>query len=153
MIFFPPPLARRCRLWDLSSWIRDRTQAAEIPEFWTAGLLGNSLFTGIKFFLKKWNFLGWCKTRKNGANYTFLKNQRVSRSVVSDSVTPWACQAPQSMGFSRLRMPEWVPISFSRGCFRPRDPTLGLRIASRLLGPEPLYLHKRNIIIILRHFP
>ena len=42
----------------------------------------------------------------------------VSHSVMSDSFAiPWtvACQAPQSMGFSRREKLEWVAIPFSRG--------------------------------------
>ena len=38
-----------------------------------------------------------------------------SRSVVSDSATPWivAYQAPPSMGF-QARVLEWIAISFSK---------------------------------------
>ena len=50
-----------------------------------------------------------------------MKLQTVA-SGVSDSVTPRtvACQAPLSMGFSRIL--EWVAISYSRGSSQPRDP-------------------------------
>ena len=39
-----------------------------------------------------------------------------SRSVVTDSVTPWtvACQAPLSMEFSRTRILEWVAFPSPR---------------------------------------
>ena len=53
-----------------------------------------------------------------------------SRSVASDSATPWtvAYQAPQSMGFSRQ---EWVAISFSRRSSQPRDWTQVSHIVGR----------------------
>ena len=47
----------------------------------------------------------------------------LSRSVVSDSETPWsvAHQAPLSMGILQAGILEWVVTSFSRGSFPPRD--------------------------------
>ena len=46
-------------------------------------------------------------------------------SRVQFFVTPWtvACQAPLSMEFLQARILEWVAISYSRGCSRPRDQT------------------------------
>ena len=45
-----------------------------------------------------------------------------SRSVVSNSGTPWAIPRGSSVhGISQARILEWVPISFSRGSSRPRD--------------------------------
>ena len=47
----------------------------------------------------------------------------LSRSVVSDSATPWtvALQAPLSMGILQARMLEWVAIPSSKGSSQPRD--------------------------------
>ena len=49
----------------------------------------------------------------------------LSRSVVSDSVTPWtiARQAPLSMGTLQTRTLEWVAMPSSRGSSQPRDQT------------------------------
>ena len=49
----------------------------------------------------------------------------LSRSVVSDSTTPWtvACQASLSMGILQARILEWVAMSSSRGSSQPRDRT------------------------------
>ena len=47
-----------------------------------------------------------------------------SRSVVSDSATPWTtCSLPGSSvhGIFQARVLEWVSISFFKGSFRPRD--------------------------------
>ena len=51
----------------------------------------------------------------------------LSRSVVSDSATPWtvACQAPLSMGLLQARVLEWVAMPSSRSS-QPRDRTLSL---------------------------
>ena len=40
------------------------------------------------------------------------ESESVSRSVMSDSVTPWtvACQAPLSMEFSRQKHRHWLPF-------------------------------------------
>ena len=83
------------------------------------------------------NFLGK-KTSENtgrqGTYVTCLKNNFLeelwhsvvlSRSVMSDSVTPKGCSPP---GFSvdgilQARILEWVAISFSRGSSQPRDLT------------------------------
>ena len=48
-----------------------------------------------------------------------------SRSVVSDSETPWtvACPAPLSMGILQAGILEWVAMPSSRGSSRPRDRT------------------------------
>ena len=45
------------------------------------------------------------------------------RSVVSDSVTPWAStrQAPLSMGILQARILEWVAMPSSKGSSQPRD--------------------------------
>ena len=47
------------------------------------------------------------------------------RSVVSDSVTPWAStrQAPLSMGILQARILEWVAMPSSKGSSQPRDRT------------------------------
>ena len=47
----------------------------------------------------------------------------LSRSVMSDSATPWtvARQAPLSMGILQTRILEWVAIPSSRGSSQPRD--------------------------------
>ena len=57
----------------------------------------------------------------------------VSRSVVSNSGTPWTVthQAPLSMGFLQARILEWVAIPFSRGSSQPRDQTRVSRFAGR----------------------
>ena len=58
-----------------------------------------------------------------------------SRSVVSDSVTPWtvACQAPPSMGFSRQEY--WSGLSFpSPGGL----PNPGIKSASPALQADSL---------------
>ena len=49
----------------------------------------------------------------------------LSRSVVSDSVTPWtaAHQAPLAMGILQARILEWVAMPSSVGSFQPRDRT------------------------------
>ena len=49
----------------------------------------------------------------------------LSRSVVSDSATPWtvARQAPLSVGILQARILEWVAMPSSRGSFQPRNPT------------------------------
>ena len=59
----------------------------------------------------------------------------VSRSVVSDFVTPWtvACQAPPSMGFSRQEY--WRGLSFPS----PGDlPNPGIKSASPALQADSL---------------
>ena len=59
----------------------------------------------------------------------------VSRSVVSDFVTPWtvACQAPPSMGFSRQEY--WSGLSFPS----PGDlPNPGIKSASPALQADSL---------------
>ena len=45
------------------------------------------------------------------------------------------CSPPGSSvhGISQARIPEWVAISFSRGSFRPRDPTPVFCIGRRIL--------------------
>ena len=55
----------------------------------------------------------------------------LSRSVVSDSVTPWtvAHQAPLSMGILQAGMQEWVAVPSSRGSSQPRDQTQVSHIA------------------------
>ena len=46
-------------------------------------------------------------------------------SCVRFFMTPWTVprQVPLSMGILQVRILEWVAISFSRGCFPPRDQT------------------------------
>ena len=55
----------------------------------------------------------------------------LSRSVVSDCVTPWtvAHQAPLSTGILQARIPEWVAMLSSRGSSQPRDRTQVSQIA------------------------
>ena len=55
----------------------------------------------------------------------FKKVERVSRSVMSDSVIPWtvARQVPLSIGILQARILEWVAISSSRGSSQSRDRT------------------------------
>ena len=55
----------------------------------------------------------------------------LSRSVMSNSVTPWtvACQAPVSTGILQARTLEWVAMPSSRGSSQPRDQTQVSRIA------------------------
>ena len=64
-----------------------------------------------------------------------LDVQKWSRSVVSDSATPWtvAYQASQvtAHGVFQARVLEWVAISFSRGSSWPRDRTWVHCIAGR----------------------
>ena len=47
----------------------------------------------------------------------------LSRSVLSDSVTPWtvAHQAPLSTGIHQARILEWVAMPSFRGSSQPRD--------------------------------
>ena len=54
-----------------------------------------------------------------------LRAKLLSRSVVSDSATPWmiTCQAPLSMGFLQARILEWVAIATFRGSSRLKDRT------------------------------
>ena len=49
----------------------------------------------------------------------------ISRSVVSDSATPWtiAHQAPLSVGILQTRILEWVAMPSTRGSSQPRDQT------------------------------
>ena len=49
----------------------------------------------------------------------------LSRSVVSNSATPWtvASQAPLSMGILQTRILEWVAMASSRGSSQPKDGT------------------------------
>ena len=56
-----------------------------------------------------------------------------SRSVVSDSATPWtvARQAPLSMGILQARILEWVAMPSSGGFSQPRDWTQVSHIAGR----------------------
>ena len=54
-----------------------------------------------------------------------------AQAVVSDSATLWTAvhQAPLSMVFSRQKVVEWVPISYSRESSRFRDQTLSFCIS------------------------
>ena len=56
----------------------------------------------------------------------------LSRSVVSDSATPWtaAHQAPLPMGILQARILEWIGMPSSRGSSQPRDGTQVSHIAS-----------------------
>ena len=61
------------------------------------------------------------------------KVEKWSRSVVSDSATPWTSSLPgfSLHGILQARILEWVAISFSRGSSRPRDRTRVPRIPGR----------------------
>ena len=48
---------------------------------------------------------------------------RFSRVRLCATLWTAAHQAPQSMGFSRPRILEWIAMPFSRGSSRPRDQT------------------------------
>ena len=56
-----------------------------------------------------------------------------SRSIVSDSVTPWtvAHQTPLSTGILQTRLLEWVAMPSSKGPSQPRDQTQVSHIAGR----------------------
>ena len=60
-----------------------------------------------------------------------------SLSHVCLFATPWAvaCQAPLSMGFSRIV--EWIAIPFSRGASQPRNRTQVSLIAGKFFTYEP----------------
>ena len=62
-----------------------------------------------------WDGLG------NRAQLVVLCCVVLSRSVVSNSVTPWtaACQAPLSRGILQARILEWVAMPVSRGSSQP----------------------------------
>ena len=91
------------------------------------------------------NFLGK-KTSENtgwqGTYVTCFKNSFLeelshsvvlSRSVMSDSVTPKGCPPGFSVqGILQARILEWVAISFSRGSSQPRDLTQVFCIAGGL---------------------
>ena len=74
----------------------------------------------------------------------------LSRSVVSDSVTPWtvASQAPLSMGILQVRILEWVVMPSSRGSSQPRDRTQVSHIAGRL-SSEPPGKPKVMVVIVI----
>ena len=57
----------------------------------------------------------------------------LSRSVLSDSVTPWtvALQAPLTMGILQARILEWVAMPSSRGSSQPKDRTQVSHLAGR----------------------
>ena len=67
------------------------------------------------------------------ANILCDKDTVVSRSVMSDSLTPWtiARQVPIVCEILQARILEWVAIPFSRGYSRPRDWTQVPCIAGR----------------------
>ena len=69
----------------------------------------------LSFWQWQWKSAVWCCAL-------------LSRSVVSDSATPWtvACQAPLSMGISQARILKWVPISHSRGSSPSQESNSGL---------------------------
>ena len=57
------------------------------------------------------------------ASYDICVCYVLSRSLMSDSVTPWtaAHQAPLSMGILQARILEWVVMISSRESSQPRD--------------------------------
>ena len=77
----------------------------------------------------------------------------LSRSVVSNSETPWtaACQAPLSMGILQERILERVAMpSSSRGSSQPRDQTQASCTAGRFFtvwatGEAQLHIYKHSI--------
>ena len=64
-----------------------------------------------------------CKTSRKGVGVPSLRCALLSRSVVSDSVTPWtvAYQASLSMEILQARILEWVSMPSSRGFTQARD--------------------------------
>ena len=64
-----------------------------------------------------------------------LTSPSVSRSVMSDSVTPMDCSPPHSSvhGIPQVTILKWVAISFSRGFSQPRDRTRVSRTADGFL--------------------
>ena len=81
----------------------------------------------------------------------------LSRSVMSDSATPWTetCQAPLSMGILQARILEWVAVSSSRGSSKPRDQTQrsnpGTKPRDQTQGSNPGLLHCRQILYFLSY--
>ena len=69
---------------------------------------------------------------------TILRCAVPSRSVLSDSATPWTvpCQAPLSVGILQARILKRIAMPFSRGSSQPRDRTQVFHIAGRDL-PNP----------------
>ena len=67
------------------------------------------------------------------SSHSGLEVKVKSRSVMSDSVTPWtaAHQAPLSMGILQARILEWVVMTSSRESSQPRDWTQVSCIAGR----------------------
>ena len=83
----------------------------------------------------------------------------VSRSVVSDSASPWtvAHHAPLSMGILQARILEWVAIPSFRGSSQPRDQTQVSRIAGDSLPSEPPWKPRNtgvgSLSLLQGHFP
>ena len=72
----------------------------------------------------------------------------VSRSVMSDSATPWDCSPTGSSvcGILQARILEWVAIPFSSGSSQPRNWTQVSPIAGRFFtacqeSPNQLYFN------------
>ena len=87
--------------------------------------------------------------RKPAFTCPVFKCAVLSRSVVSDSETPWttAHQAPPSMRIHQARILEWVAMPSSRGSSQPRDGTQVSRIAGRFFAiwatREALFLNRK----------
>ena len=58
-------------------------------------------------------------------SHKYSESESVSRSVVSDSVTPWtvACQGSSVLGILQARILEHITSPFSKGSSWPRDQT------------------------------
>ena len=68
----------------------------------------------------------------------------VSRSVMSDSMTPWiiACQAPLSMGFSRREYWSGLPCPSAGDLLDPRSLTSQADCLPFELPGKPIYIKK-----------
>ena len=68
--------------------------------------------------------------KQKAKHLSISESESVSRSVISDSVTPWtvALQAPLSMEFSRQKYQHWLPFLSSGDLpdpgIEPRSPAL-----------------------------
>ena len=67
------------------------------------------------------------------------ESESVSRSVMSDSVTPWtvACQAPLSMEFSRQKHRHWLPFLSPGDLPDPGIKPMFPALAGRFFTKEP----------------
>ena len=89
---------------------------------------------------------GFFTTEPQGCYVQDVMNAVLSRSVVSDSATPWAvaCQAPLITGFSRWKQCGGLPgppaRDFPRPGIEPRSPALQpVSLPAELLGKPQCY--------------